>query len=240
MARVSRYFLPLGIRRLGKPIFSELKLLVRTWLNVLLPWRLARYRRFLRQPRKRLHLGCGSKKFPGWINVDMNPKGDFTLDMREGLPFADSSVECIYTEHSLEHFYREDDGPFLLGECLRVLEPGGWIRITVPDAQIFLDFYHGKLDPQVAEALARTHAGFNRTRLDVVNSAFRWKHQHHYLYDAETLAALLEEIGFSEVQRRAFRETPIEEFRELDLETRRIETLYMEARKPPEVPVRRS
>ena len=62
--------------------------------------------RFLNQPDKKLHLGCGSKIFEGWINIDMNPKGDFTLDLREGLPFADNSVELIYTEHSLEHFYR--------------------------------------------------------------------------------------------------------------------------------------
>jgi len=166
IARASRYVLPHGIRRLGKPIFAELKLFVRTWLNVLLPWRLLRYRRFLRQPHKKLHLGCGSKLFPGWINIDMNPKGDFTLDLREGLPFTDNSVERIYTEHSLEHFYREHDGPFLLRECLRVIEPGGWIRITVPDAQIFLDFYQDKLDPQTAETIARTHRSFGGTRLE--------------------------------------------------------------------------
>ena len=234
IARASRYVLPHGIRRLGKPIFAELKLFVRTWLNVLLPWRLLRYRRFLRQPHKKLHLGCGSKLFSGWINIDMNPKGDFTLDLREGLPFADNSVERIYTEHSLEHFYREHDGPFLLRECLRVIEPGGWIRITVPDAQIFLDFYQDKLDPQTAETIARTHRSFGGTRLDVVNKAFRWKHQHLYMYDAQTLAALLEEIGFTEIEHREFRTTPIEEFRDLDLESRRVETLYMEARKPPE------
>lgn len=232
IARLSRYVLPRGIRRLWKPAFSELKLFVRTWLNVLLPQRLVRYRRILRQPDKHIHVGCGSKLFPGWINVDMNPKGDFTADLREGLPFRTNDVELIYTEHALEHFYREHDAPFLLRECLRVLKPGGWIRITVPDAQIFLDYYQGKLEPQTAELLGKKHHCFNGTRLDAVNSGFRWKHQHHYMYDEETLRALLEEIGFDEIERRRFRSSPIEAFRNLDLETREIETLYMEARKP--------
>lgn len=232
MARASRYLLPRGLRRLAGPIGAELKLWLRTWLNVLLPARLVRYRRFLRQPRKRLHVGSGSKHFAGWINLDMNRKGDFTLDLREGLPFADGSVERIYTEHTLEHFRREDDGPFLLAECLRVLEPGGRIRITVPDGAVFLDYYAGRLEPEAAEAIAKTHSRFHGTPMDVVNSAFRWKHQHQYIYDEATLRALLEEIGFVGVERRAFGESEDPELVGRDQAERRFETLYLEARKP--------
>lgn len=231
MARVSRYFLPRGLRRLWRPLAAELKLFARTWLNVLLPQRLWRYRRFLRQPHKRLHVGSGSKHFPGWINLDMNPKGDFTLDLREGLPFADACVERIYTEHSLEHFRREDDGPFLLGECLRVLEPGGRIRITVPDGTVFLDYYAGRLDAERADAVAKTHSRFTGTRMDVVNSAFRWKHQHQYIYDAETLTTLLSGLGFTGIVHSAFDASEDPAFRGLDLAERRFETLYLEAEK---------
>ncbi|MHC5062572.1 MAG: class I SAM-dependent methyltransferase [Planctomycetota bacterium] len=232
MARLSRYFLPRGIRRLSKPILMELKLFLRVWLNLLLPHRLIKYRRLLNQPEKRLHIGCGSKLLPGWINLDMNPKGDLTLDLREGLPFADNSVDLIYTEHSMEHFYREDDGPFLLQECLRTLQPGATIRITVPDAAVFMDYYVGKLSEEVSEGLEREHHRFTGTRMDVVNSAFRWKHQHLYMYDEETLRRLLQEVGFSDIERRGFRESSVEELSSLDLEERRGETLYMEARKP--------
>ncbi len=231
MTRLSRYFLPLGIRRLAKPIFSELKLFIRTWLNILLPHRLYRYWRFLNQPCKKLHLGCGSKVFRDWINIDMNPKGDFTLDLREGLPFADSSVELIYTEHSLEHFYREHDAPFLLAECLRVLKPGAWIRITVPDASVFIKYYTGQLDTATAEKIRQSHNRFHVTAMDVVNSAFRWKHQHLYMYDEETLRMLLRDVGFVNIQRREFCQSPVKEFVGLDLEERRHDTLYMEAQK---------
>lgn len=100
----------------------------------------------LRQPERKLHLGCGSRRFPGWLNLDMNWKGDMTLDLREGLPFRDGSVELIYSEHSFEHFYREHDLPFLLGEGLSGLDDeersfetlyreatsgqAGWCRMT--------------------------------------------------------------------------------------------------------------
>lgn len=232
MARLSRYFLPSGIRRLAKPVFSELKLFVRSWLNIIIPHRLYRYIRFLHQPGKKLHLGCGSKIFEGWINIDMNPKGDFTLDLREGLPFADNSVELIYTEHSLEHFYREHDAPFLLGECLRVLKPGARVRITVPDGALFLDYYAGGLDPATADKIRQNHNRFHGTAMDVVNSAFRWKHQHLYMYDEETLRMFLNDVGFVDIQRREFNQSANQELAGLDLEERRHETLYMEASKP--------
>ena len=233
MARLSRYILPSGLRRLAKPIFSELKLFLRSWLNILLPHRLYRYRRFLRQPCKKLHLCCGSKIFQDWINIDMNPKGDLTVDLREGLPFADNSVELIYTEHSLEHFHREHDAPFLLGECLRVLKPGAWMRITVPDASLYMNYYIGRLDPATAKKIQQSHNRFHGTAMDVVNSAFRWKHQHHYMYDEETLRMLLHDVGFEDIQRREFSRSMNHELAGLDLEERRHETLYMEARKRP-------
>ena len=232
MTRLSGYFFPSGIRRLGKPIFIELKLFIRTWLNLLLPHSLYRYWKFLRQPHKRLHLGCGSKLFQGWINIDMNLKGDITLDLREGLPFADNSVELIYTEHTLEHFYREHDAPFLLGECHRVLKPGAWIRITVPDAEIFMNYYTGRLEASHAEKVRQGHNRFHGTAADVVNSAFRWKHQHLYMYDEETLRLLLHDVGFTNIQRREFNQSPIQELAVLDSEERRYETLYIEACKP--------
>lgn len=137
MARLSLYFLPLGIRRLAKPIFSELKLFIRTWLNILLSHRL----------------------------------------------------------------YREHDAPFFLAECLRVLKPGVWIRITVPDASVFMKYYTEQLDTVTAEKIRQSHNRFHVTAMDVVNSAFRWKHQHLYMYDEETLRMLLRDVGFVNIQR---------------------------------------
>jgi len=49
------------------------------------------------------------------------------------LPFEDSSIGFIYSEHVFEHF-RYDILTDLLAESLRVLKPGGVIRTVVPDA----------------------------------------------------------------------------------------------------------
>jgi predicted SAM-dependent methyltransferase len=232
MGWFSRYFLPLGVRRLVRPALAEAKLLLRVWANVLLPHRLWRYRRLLRQPLPRLHLGCGGNRLRGWVNVDMGPKGDLTIDLREELPFASDSVDAIYSEHALEHFERVRDAPFLLGECLRVLRPGAPIRLVVPDAEATIRYYVGTMEEEQAAAYERVLLRIGGTRMDVVNTAFRWKHQHLYMYDEETLRALMQEVGFTEIHRRACQESPVEALRAIDREERRPLSLYVEARKP--------
>jgi predicted SAM-dependent methyltransferase len=194
--------------------------------------RYLRHRRLRRRSQVKLHLGCGSNVFPGWTNVDMNRKGDLTVDFREGLPFRGESVRLIFSEHTLEHLYREHDAPHLLGECFRCLEPGGLMRIVVPDTAAFIAYYAGTLEPEAAADIQRSHARFHGTRMDAVNSGFRWKHQHLYMYDEETLRRLLEEIGFVDIQHREFRSSAVDEMSHVDDQRRRFGSLYMEARKP--------
>ncbi len=84
----------------------------------------------------RLHLGCGTKYLPGFVNIDGNPfnKSDLWLDVRNGLPFPSNSVGSIYSTHMFEHFY-PDELNLLLRECLRVLKPGGGVRLIVPNLE---------------------------------------------------------------------------------------------------------
>ncbi len=53
------------------------------------------------------------------------------LDVRCGLPFADNSVDSIYSTHMIEHLY-PDELEKLLRECARTLRPGGGMRFIVP------------------------------------------------------------------------------------------------------------
>lgn len=105
----------------------------------------------------KLNLGCGMTVVEGWINVDyslgarltqlpvlgwlakklglFNVQWDSRIklhDLRKTLPWQDASVDVVYSSHTLEHMSRED-GRSLLIECLRVLKPGGLLRIVVPD-----------------------------------------------------------------------------------------------------------
>lgn len=60
-------------------------------------------------------------------------------DIRSPLPFPDNYFSGLLCSHCLEHF-DVLGGTALLKECLRVLESGGYIMVSVPDAS-----YHRKV-----------------------------------------------------------------------------------------------
>ena len=61
--------------------------------------------------------------------------GDLRMDLRWPLPFPDSSVRYVFASHVIEHVYRQSELPTLLSEISRVLQPGGVLRIIVPDIE---------------------------------------------------------------------------------------------------------
>lgn len=76
----------------------------------------------------KLNLGGGLQKIPGFTNVDRQLG-------QEAFPlpaYADGSVDEIRASHILEHFGHREV-PEVLKEWVRVLKPGGEIRIAVPD-----------------------------------------------------------------------------------------------------------
>ena len=80
-----------------------------------------------------LNLGCGFKKKDGFVNVDAFDicKPDVVHDLNVfPYPWEDDSVAGIEMWHTLEHL---DNwwGVFL--ECTRILKPGGYLDIRVPD-----------------------------------------------------------------------------------------------------------
>lgn len=83
-----------------------------------------------------LNLGCGANYHPSWLNVDLVPssRSVYVCDLRKGIPFPAESFAVVYHSHLLEHFPRQDAGR-LIGECFRVLRPGGILRVVVPDLE---------------------------------------------------------------------------------------------------------
>lgn len=77
----------------------------------------------------RLHLGCGRKKWDGFINCDLRDS-DLDCDIRK-LPFDDEEVEEIHAIHVSEHFMlTEIKG--VLTEWKRVLKIGGVLVLELP------------------------------------------------------------------------------------------------------------
>jgi predicted SAM-dependent methyltransferase len=82
-----------------------------------------------------LDIGSGRKPHKGFIGIDKYIIGDgiVNTDMWD-LPYADNTVERIYSSHALEHLAKREILP-TLKEWDRVLIPGGEIGIIVPDLE---------------------------------------------------------------------------------------------------------
>jgi predicted SAM-dependent methyltransferase len=156
---------------------------------------LSRARRRSEKDRGKLyvHLGCGENYIDGMINCDGNlfRKIDQWLDLRNPLPFPDSSVAVVYTSHTLEHLYPEE-ALALLREIHRVLRPDGVARVAVPDISHFF---------KIAEGQARS--GWPRRFDDPVGQAVNYLFcdgQHRYAYNHAILATFARQAGFADVR----------------------------------------
>lgn len=88
----------------------------------------------------KLNLGGGNQKIPGFINIDR-------LNGQEAYPlpaYADGSVDEIRASHILEHFGHREV-PEVLKEWVRVLKPGGVLKIAVPDFDYLVQHRHDEL-----------------------------------------------------------------------------------------------
>ncbi|HKY70317.1 MAG TPA: methyltransferase domain-containing protein [Nitrospira sp.] len=83
-----------------------------------------------------VNIGCGATWHPAWTNLDVRPVSAQVRawDVSHGLPFANEQVDACYASHVLEHLTREQAHALLI-ECLRVLRPGGIVRLAVPDLE---------------------------------------------------------------------------------------------------------
>ena len=82
----------------------------------------------------KLHLGCGTNKLTGWVNID-SVKGcgpDVVHDLTRPLPYRDLTVDEILAEDLLEHFdkYMRYE---VFYEWARVLKLGGRMTLQVPN-----------------------------------------------------------------------------------------------------------
>lgn len=82
------------------------------------------------QPRV-LDIGCGERKYPGALGLDLVvlPTVDLLANANHGLPFRDNCLDGVHVNHVLEHV---DNLVFVMDEIWRVLRPGGRVYITVP------------------------------------------------------------------------------------------------------------
>lgn len=112
-----------------------------------------------------LNLGGGrdchpNRNYQHYIAVDREPRSDWAVkhDLQEVIPLADDSVQRILTEDFLEHLPRQSIQS-VIGEAYRILAPGGFMRLGVPDYhnpkdRFYLEQGH---DPRFPEHQTLTH-----------------------------------------------------------------------------------
>ena len=80
-----------------------------------------------------IDIGCGTDKHPDaryGVDILPLPGVDFVCNLESGtLPFAESSVDVVYTRHTLEHIANLEH---ILREIVRIVKPGGRVNVTVP------------------------------------------------------------------------------------------------------------
>jgi predicted SAM-dependent methyltransferase len=139
-----------------------------------------------------LHLGCGTKYLPGFLNIDGNPFHKIAL------PFRSGSVDSIYSTHMFEHFY-PDELKRLLQECVRVLKTGGGIRLIVPSLESAIAAYTQQRNEWFYDSFPRH---FDSLGGRFSNFVF-CDGQHRTAFDFSYLSEVLREAGFREVEKSA-------------------------------------
>lgn len=200
----------------------ELRQAAKTKCTLLLaPVERRRAERLLQRDELRLHLGSGTHRLDGWVNVDLlGMPADLRWNVTRPLPFPDGSARAVFLEHVLEHFPL-GAGLDLLKECRRLLGTGGIVRAGVPDFGRYITSYAGD-----QAFLERERPGRPTPLLAVAEVALG--HGHRSVWDAETLELALAETGFADVRRREFGESDLDPAP--DRPARRAETVYAEGR----------
>jgi predicted SAM-dependent methyltransferase len=174
------------------------------------PHRTSHIQRYLADNQvRRLRIGAGPHTDDGWLCADLMPlsRDVVFMDATKAFPFPSRSFDRILCEHMIEHLYLRG-ARSMLAECMRVMRPGGVLRVATPDLQRLISvFEHAGADEESREYVT----SMNSTNPDIpasdqgnpsymLNRMVRdWGHQ--FLYDETTLRQLLIEEGFVDIVR---------------------------------------
>lgn len=220
----------------------------------------------------KLQIGTGENQLAGWLNTDLEPMSHevIHLDALEVFPFQDNEFDYIFSEHMIEHIPYKG-GLFMLKESLRVIKPGGKIRIATPDVEKIVGLFSETLTEEQKKYIewsATNSIGLynpEKTRLQqrraewdidyhhilrqypdpsrdpvcfIVNNFFR-SYGHQFLYDEISLTGILQEAGFTMIQRCEPSASDDFELQNLEShgrligdEINRFETMILQAAKP--------
>jgi SAM-dependent methyltransferase len=158
-----------------------------------------------------VHIGSGPYRLDGWINLDVFP-AQLSTNVLWGLPFVDGQCRYVFLSHLLEHLFYPTDAMALLQDIHRILEPGGVVRIVVPDIAQCIDAYQKNDTAFFQNRIEHWGAGDGQaTRLEHFLAYAgagpdpAWLFEaHKFGYDHETLTRALQRAGFKSITASAY------------------------------------
>ncbi len=128
----------------------------------------------------KLNIGGGKTDIPGYINVDhLHGLEAYPLD------YPDESVDEIRASHILEHFPFEQTQD-VINDWVRVLKPGGSIKIAVPDLDKIWKFYGEEREVPIEGYLMGGHTNPDDA--------------HKAIFNSRKLGLLMEQAGLVSVR----------------------------------------
>lgn len=154
-----------------------------------------------REELVKLHLGCGKRKFRGYLNVDTVGTPDLVCDIT-ALPHEPETISEILAVHVFEHIF-----PWKAEEALShwysLLVPDGKLILEMPDLRKVLEFFKNDKAP-LSHTLFALYGGEATGRIEDI---------HKWAWSYSSLEPLLTKVGFKceekpaqyHVQERDFR-----------------------------------
>ncbi len=200
-----------------------------------------------------VHIGCGLTAPPSWRNFDASPtlrlqrlplagrlfRGHGAPvfpetaeygDIVKGLPLAPGSCAAVYTCHVLEHLYL-DECRLALGNIHAYLQPGGRLRVLLPDLRALARRYLDSTAPDAAlEFVASSRMGMKSRPRGIEGWAREWigNNRHRWMWDASSLSAELARVGFTRIREVSPGDSVIQGIEEVELPSRWLSSFGVE------------
>ncbi len=187
-----------------------------------------------KKPLQKVNLCSGPVMLKGWVNVDISPMADITIDLeKELLPFEDESVDTLVCISAINYFTLKR-GFEIIKDVYRVMKQDGIVRFATQDLRVLAQKY---LDRDEEFFFQKLENG--EDRFPGITFADKFSHWFYgfetggksckYVYDYETISLLFKEAGFEIIEEKKYLESEISEIKLID--NRPEQMFFIEARK---------
>ena len=154
------------------------------------------------------------------LNVFKNdrPNNLFIHDLTKPFPWANSSVDIVYSSHTLEHL-NKNDGMNFLNECYRILKPGGCLRIVIPDLKPIIDKYLNNEISAIDFIEKLDVLYYDGPNIFKKFFSFFYSYPHKTMYDYESLSQIFINLGLKPIK-KSYGDSEIKNIKEVEIKDR--------------------